>query len=209
MNRKSLVVTASTDDPVVATADARAYLRAPSADDALVADHVAAATEAIKQYLRVGLQTETLELTMDRFGDCDPDERILSLGAGVHEYPVSYMAGGYSHIDLPFAPVASVTSIKVYDRADAETTVAPTVYGVARERVYLKDGQVWPVSLRDYAGVKITYVAGYGAANVPAPIVEAVKACTQALYEGCDVSDAIGGKRALLAPYKRLDELPW
>lgn len=209
MNRKSLVVTVSADSPVVATADARAYLRAPSADDALIADHVAAATEAVKQYLRVGLQTETFELTMDRFSDREPDAGLLALGAGVHDGAMSFVLGGYSHIDLPFSPVASVTSIKTYDRADAETTVATTVYGVARERIYLKDGQVWPTNLRDYAGVKITYVAGYGAASVPAPIVEAIKACAQALYEGCGMSDVFGAKRALLAPYKRLDELPW
>jgi hypothetical protein len=208
-NRKSLVLTETQAESVVDAANMLLHLRAPAGDTAIIQDHIDAATEALKEYLRTGLKTETYELTMDRFVDGDPEARLLALGPGTHEGAVSHFLGGHSQIDLPFAPVQSVTSIKVYDRSDTETTVSAGIYGVARDKIYLNEGQTWPTNLRDHAAVKITYVVGFGASDVPSPIVQAIREYVDSLYNGCGGHDVIDKNRMLLAPYKRMDQLPW
>lgn len=82
-------------------------------------------------------------------------------------------------------------------------------------RVVLKSGETWPaVVLREAAGVRVRFTAGYGNASaVPAPIKQAILLLVGSLYENReDVLVAQGvtvmripfGVQALLMPYRIL-----
>jgi hypothetical protein len=72
----------------------------------------------------------------------------------------------------------------------------------------LNEGETWPSNLRAQDAVEVTYVAGYGSGNIPAPILEAIRLYVSSLYDGtCSGIDM--QMKALLAPYRRADELAW
>lgn len=210
-NRKSASVTASTDDPAISLAEMKEFLRVDdAADDAIIIAYIATATEAVKDYLRRALLTETFVLKADGFTDAYGDDRLLSLGPGVHTASRPYVLGGGDTLDLPFAPLQSVTSIVTYDRGNIGTTFNASRYGVDTEsgRIYLNEGETWPSDLRAQDAVQVTYVAGYGSGSIPAPILEAIRMYVEALYDGsCEGVSA--HMRQLLAPYRRADELAW
>ena len=209
-NRKSVVVTASDDDPAVSLADMKTALRGvPSADDALVTSYVTAATEAVKQYTRRALLTETFVFRCDGFTDAMGDERLMALGPGVHTASRPYILGGGETLDLPFPPVVSVTSVVTYDRGNNAATFDAAQYTLDEQtgRIFLDEGSVWPSDLRAQNAVEVTYVAGYGSGSIPAPIVEAIRLYVAQMYDGCDgMTDEV---QRLLAPYRLMDELAW
>lgn len=209
-NRKSVSVTASADSPAISTADMKEFLRVSgSADDAIIAAYVETATEAVKQHTRRALLTETFVMKADGFTDPGGDDRLLALGPGVHTASVPYVLGGGETLDVPFPPLQSVTSVITYDRSNTAATFSASAYQVdlTSGRIYLNEGQVWPSDLRAQDAVQITYIAGYGSGNIPAPILEAIRRYVSQLYDGCEgMTDEI---RRLLAPYRRMDELAW
>lgn len=210
-NRKSVTVTVSDDDPAISLAAIKPFLRVDGdVDDDIITAYIATATEAVKQYLRRALLTETFVFKADGFTDAYGDDRLLSLGPGVHTASRPYVLGGGETLDLPFAPVASVTSVVTYDRDNISSTFSASRYGVDTEsgRIYLHEGETWPSNLRAQDAVQVTYVAGYGSGNIPAPILEAIRLYVSSLYDGtCAGIDM--QMKALLAPYRRMDELAW
>lgn len=135
------------------------------------------------------------------------------LGDGWHEGHYSTLIGSMGEFDVPFAPLQSVTSIKVYSPANVESTVSAAAYSVDLRsgRIYLNDGYDWPTDLRTRSAVLVTYVAGYGteAASVPAAIRQAIMQHAAQMYEcrsACDMHDAC---RSLLDGYKLHDMLGW
>lgn len=210
-NRRSVAVTESVDAPIVSTADMLLHLRLPAGqDETIVADYVAAATDWVKQYLGVGLRTETLRLTLDGFTGFDPDERLRQLGPGTHDASYIDVLSGARSIDLPFAPVQSVTSITTYDRDNTAAVFTSTKYRLDGDsgRVYLNEGETWPTDLRDREAVEVVYVAGYGTTAIPPVIAHAVRLVAASFYEGCG-DPASATVRRVLAPYKRIDGLAW
>ena len=209
-NRKSVSVSASTDRPAISLADMKLFLRVDgSGDDDIITAYIATATDAVKDYLRRALLTETFVFKADGFTDAYGDDRLLSLGPGVHTASRPYVLGGGDTLDLPFPPLQSVTSIVTYDRGNIGTTFNASRYQVdlTSGRIYLNEGETWPSDLRAQDAVQVTYVAGYGSRNIPAPILEAIRMYVQSMYEGCaGMSDQA---KALLAPYRRADELAW
>jgi hypothetical protein len=195
----------------VSLADVSAWIIDPPDDDlGLIQQLIDTSVEMVKQHLGVALLEETLELRLDGFPGHE-DEALLALGPGVHTGSLSYLLNGTGEIELPFGPIQSVTSIKVYLRDNSEVTVDPAIYSLDGQgwRVYLNDGQIWPVDLRDRDAVRVEYVAGYGAGSIPFPILQAIKQHVLVMYEtrsGCELP---GGSVALLSPYKRLDALMW
>jgi len=92
--------------------------------------------------------------------------------------------------ELPYPPLASITSIKYYDDAgSAAATVSSANYYVDTNsepgRVALVSGADWPsTTLRDINGVEIIYTAGYGnAAAVPDQYKQAMLLLIGHLYE--------------------------
>lgn len=209
-NRKSVYVTASTDSPAISTADMKAFLRVDTtADDTVIAAYVATATEAVKQYCRRAILTETFVFKADGFAYAGADDRLLALGPGVHTASVPYVLGGGETLDLPFPPLQSVTSIVTYDRSNNASTYSASKYGVDLQsgRIYLNEGETWPSDLRAQDAVQVTYVAGYGSGSIPAPILQAIRSYVEQLYDGCDgMTDEI---KRLLAPYRLGDLLAW
>lgn len=211
-NRKRIEVTASTDEPVISLPEAKRHIRGVpgTEDDFIINDYIHSATEYVKEYLRVGLRTETFTLTLDGFGASDEFYRWRALDGGVHTGSIVDLRGGWGYVDLPFSPVQSVTSVTTFDRDDTSSVFSASSYGIDLQsgRLYLNEGEVWPTNLRDYDAVSIVYVAGYGASNVPEPIKGAIRELVRLAYDGCAMAMSDGTKAAL-SPYRRLDNLEW
>ena len=211
-NRKRVEVTANTDTDVVTVTDLKRHIRGVpgTADDQIIEDFLDSATEYLKEYLRIGLKTETFKLTMDTFGEESEFRKWQALGGGVHTGSIVDLRGGWGYVDLPFAPVQSVTSVTTFDRDDTSSVFPAANYGLDERsgRLYLNEGEVWPTNLRDYEAVSIVYVAGYGASSVPEPIKAAIRELVRLSYDGCAMQMSDGTK-AMLSPYKRLDALEW
>ena len=173
--------------------EAKAHLRVDlSDDDTLIDSLITAARVHVEQHLRRALVTQTWDLVLD----CFPAGR---------------------EIRLPLPPLASVTSISYTDDGGGAGSVDAGEYVVDTDRepgrLVLKSGGTWPaVTLREVAGVRVRYVAGYGnAAAVPGPIKQAILLLVGTLYEnredtlvaqGVTVMRLPFGVEALLMPYK-------
>jgi hypothetical protein len=209
-NRKSVYVTVSADDPAISLSDMKDYLRVDGdGDDAIITSHISAATEAVKQYTRRAILTETFAFKADGFTDAG-DDALIRLGPGVHTGSRPYLLGGGETLDLPFPPLQSVTSIVTYDRGNNAATYSADKYQVDLQsgRIYLNEGQTWPSDLRAQDAVLVTYVAGYGSGSVPEPILQAIRLYVQGMYDG--TCEGLSGEAMrLLAPYRRPDELAW
>ena len=95
------------------------------------------------------------------------------------------------YLILPFGPISSVTSITYLDVDNARQTLPTTVYDVDvnSNRVTLKYNQDWPtVTTGFFNSVKITYVAGYGAAStsIPSPILHSIKLHVSNMFSNRD-----------------------
>lgn len=132
-------------------------LRLDSATDAAYVTHIiAAARKYFEQQTGLALINQTLKVSFDR------------VPANRH--------GNLRHIDLPRAPLVSITSVNYIDEAGAAQTLSASAYAAgnvgfdgAFGRVSLKPESSWP-DLGDYPGAfSITFVAGYGAAATSVP----------------------------------------
>lgn len=117
-------------------------------------------------------------------------------------------------MELPMAPLQSVTSITYLD-ADGDSQVLATgVYTVDADsepgRVYLAYGQSWPSVLGIQKAVKVRYVAGYGDADsdVPESLRHAVAMMTAELFNNREDSAPVTlsrvpwGVKQLIGSYK-------
>ena len=73
-------------------------------------------------------------------------------------------------LELPMPPLSTVSSVKYYSTAGATSTVSSSVYGAdtvaTPGRLVLQSTKTWPsANLRPYNGVRVEYVAGYGAST--------------------------------------------
>lgn len=187
------LVTGPAVEPV-SVSEAKSHLRVDiSDDDTLIGTLITVARTHVEQHLRRALVTQVWDLVLD----CFP-------GAVLR---------------LPLPPLASVTSITYTDVDGNGGTVSAGDYLVDVDeepgRVVLKSAATWPaVVLREAAGVRVRFSAGYGAAaDVPEPIKQAILLLVGSLYENReDVLVAQGvtvmripfGVQALLMPYRIL-----
>lgn len=204
MPKSSYVITPASTYPVSAS-ELKAFLRVTgSDDDTMIANMIAAATDAVEQFIGRKLIATTMGLWLDGFGQFD-DEAFLALGEGIHDGSEQQFMRGCSEIYLPINPVASVTSIKTYDKANTESTLSSSAYSLdTNGRIYLNSGYSWPTDLRDKNAVLVTYVAAYS--SVPASIKQAVTALAAQMYEcrgACDMPDTC---KAMLAQYRVIDQ---
>jgi len=212
-NRKSINITSGPQQRAVTLDEVKQMLRIDGTqDDEMLIGYIYAATEYLEQYCGRKFITQTVEFHLDGFSVFN-DEKFMALGEGVHDGYLGDYLSGCEFIDLPFKPVQSITSIKTYDDANTESTFSAAAYRVDSNtgRVYLNSGYTWPIDLRDFDAVKITFVCGYGDSpdNLPAPIRQAIKMQVAKLYEcagACDISDAC---KSMLASYRTMDALAW
>lgn len=141
-------------------------------DDTELAATITAARQLCEDWQGRAYIERTYELTLD-------------------DWPCDYIA-------LPMPPLISVTSIAYTDSAGTVTTWSSTEYQVDTSgfvgRIMPAYGYSWPsTTLRNMAGIKITYKAGYGdeAADVPMKIRRAVLILVSELWENREDSDTL------------------
>lgn len=107
----------------------------------------------------------------------------------------------------------AVTSLTVYDRLDAPSVVATTVYQVdtiaAPSRLVLREGQTWPADLRQVNAIAVEYTAGWAtAADVPDLVKAGIALFAAHRYDhrepvtGGTVTTVPYGIEAVLRPYR-------
>ena len=181
-----------------------------NADDSLIPAYIAAARTMAEAYLSRALITRTLLWVVTPQGSLRPDRSRLR---GV--------------LELPRAPVQSITSVAVMDvlgnttaiQAAALPVVPPAVLlgyraDLLQEPARLAIGADTPlaggglVRNTEIENVQITFVAGYGAVAtaVPQPIIHAILLIIGFLYEHRGDSDGDLPKAAewLLDPYRMM-----
>jgi uncharacterized phiE125 gp8 family phage protein len=110
-------------------------------------------------------------------------------------------------IEIPLPPLRSVVSVTLHAPDDSATVLGSGDYTVdlAGSRLLLHTA---PLNLRALNAVAIAFTAGYGdAADVPAPITQAILQIVASLYEhrGGDAVPTPDSALALLAPYRILN----
>ena len=162
------VTTAPTQEPLTLQ-EVKDYLRLDDAlDERVLQELVEAARMFCEDYTGRALMTQTLTMTIDGYNElADP------LFEGTRTVP--YLNYYKSYIDIPKAPVQSITSVKTFDDADNATTFATTKYYVDTQRepsrIVLRTGETFPSALRVANAIEVIYVAGYASrAALPAPL---------------------------------------
>ena len=156
-----IVVTEPTVEPIT-LAELKEHLRIDGVEqDAYLTALITSARQRVERYLNRALITQTLRLTLDKAGE---------------------------RIELPRAPLLTISNIKVYGDTNVESTVSADIYFANLDTepglVQLKTSSVWPYH-RESASFKVNYTAGYGAtaASVPAVIRHGVKMLAGKMYE--------------------------
>lgn len=184
--------TAPASEPVTA-AEVKNYAKIDSGvttDDTLIDALITAARLRCEQYTRRALINQTWDLGLDYVPTCD-------------------------FIELPKAPLSSVTSVTSYVDGDTATVFSASNYNVNTwsqpGKIILRHDAVWPDGeLRTSNPMVIRFVAGYGASasNVPAALRAAILQMVLAWYEnrGDEAqSDAMAipaAAKALMNPYR-------
>lgn len=91
----------------------------------------------------------------------------------------AFPADGVSRLQIPRAPLASVTHVKYIDAGGTQQTLDSSLYKVVTARepgeIHPAYGTVWPIAREEPDAVEIRFVAGYGdAADVPELLKEAM-----------------------------------
>lgn len=196
------IVTAPAAEPITLV-EAKAHLRVDDAtSDTLIASYIKAARQIAEGFMRRSLVRRTLRLSLD----------------GFPSYGCPLL--------LPFAPVASISSVKYYDSDGALQTWSSAEYLLEADsepaRLQHHPDDAWPTDLHiGRLGVaQVEYVAGYApssdsptdyAANVPDDIKSAIKLILGDLYEdredtnvGNIVTSLPRGAEALMWPHRIL-----
>ena len=164
----TLVTAAPATEPV-SRAEAKLHCRVDGTDsDGEIDAMIATARTLIEEYTGTKLVSQTVAMRCSSFCDL---------------------------VDLPVAPVISISSIAYLDSDGASQTLSADVYeGVLiglEPHIRLKINQSWPSVRPASNAITVTAVVGY--APVPAPIVHAIKLTLSALYdnrEGASIPQA-------------------
>ncbi len=136
--------TAPASEPVT-TAEAKTHARVLGSDeDTLIGTYITAARKLIEDWSGRAFINQTWDLTLDIFP-------------------------GVDYIEMPKAPLSSVSSITYTDTAGDSQTLASSEYNVDTNRepgiIRLADGSSWPATDEIPNAVTIQFVAGYGATS--------------------------------------------
>jgi hypothetical protein len=182
---------APTVEPVD-VADAKLHCRIDVGDgDTLILSYLKAARRMVERFTNRQLITATWKLTMDNFpGRYLETDGSRAWAGGTFDPTGSSHWAPLAEIRLPWAPLASVTTIKYIDTAGTQQTLSSTKYQVdittEPGRIRPVFGEIWPiVKPLTLAAVEVTYRAGYGdtAAAVPDEFKAAIRLLTGHYYE--------------------------
>lgn len=177
------VVTGPTSEPItLAEAKRQLFLgESDTSQDAELISRIQAAREQWEHDTDSAILTQTLSVTAEHFAGRE--------------------------IVLPSRPVASITSVKYYDSANAQQTLSSSLYSLdAKERtIRLNWDASWPTTYTRWDAVLVTYVAGYASvATVPAIAKQAMLlAITYAQYGNRGDNDRPNDQRAYEALVRR------
>ncbi|MFZ1792018.1 MAG: head-tail connector protein [Anaerolineae bacterium] len=171
----------------------KTHLRIDHADeDEYLAALIDVATQFVEERAWRALLTQTREIAMD-------------------EWP------GGREIELPFAPIQSVASVKYITSQGMEVIVAPENFALNAVcepgRLVLQRGASWPNGeLAATGGVRVQYVCGWDeASKIPPSLVHAVRIMCGHLYEnrevaitGTIITQVPEGINALIEPFRLL-----
>lgn len=178
--------TAPTSEPLTVS-DVKAHANIDTTDDdALLTTYIIAAREHVEDKINRTLITQTWDYYLDRF---------------------------HNVMEMPKAPLQSVSAITYVDTDGATQTLSTSIYTVDSDsdpgRVVLAYNQSWPSVRADINVVKITFISGYGnAAAVAQAIKHAMLLLVSHWYESRESASQINltnipsGVDSLLSPYR-------
>jgi uncharacterized phiE125 gp8 family phage protein len=188
------LVTAPVVEPITIL-QAKQHLRVTGTDeDALILTLITAARGHAEAYTGRRFVTQT----WDYFLDCFPLTEWYTWGA----------------IEIPNAPLQSVTSVKYVDEAGVEQTIGTSDYVVDAKsdpgRIAPAYGKTWPWPRAQLNAVTIRFVCGYGLAPaVPYEISAAILLIIGELFKnreetvaGAILQEVPRGVESLLSPYR-------
>lgn len=203
-NSKAYRLTVAPTTEPVSLSDAKAFLKVDTSDeDALITALIGTARRMCEEFTKRAFITQTWELVMDVFSNYETAAEAEPSSIGRYFPPG--ITEGERAIRLSRQPIQSITKIESADSTNTFSDVSASVYTLDTDtgRILLNSGQVWPTNLRQYSGVRITYVAGYGnAAAVPSDIATAILLTVSSLYESRACGDMPEGAKAILLPYQ-------
>jgi len=187
-----LVLKTAPASTAISLAQAKAFLRIDSDyddDDSYITSLINVATSVVEEYTRRRLITQTYNLFYDEFPP---------------------------YIDLQIGDVASVTHIKYYDTDNTQQTLATSEYDVDTVirpgRIYQAETGDFPNTYERPNAVEVEFIVGATAADIPAPIVQAIYITLGRYYEnrqdvvlGTQVQELPLMVEYLLTPYRLLE----
>ncbi len=201
----SAIAVVTPPDPLIEIDQVRRHIRIDTDDeDDLLAIYLAAATAMAEQFLGRALVTQTLRWVMAH--SVPPNQfPLYPFTAFILPLWMPYSMLFRHPVELPRAPVQSVSSVSTGQWGQADAVLDPSTYDldITTEpgRIRLLNGAASFPS--DHLIVE--FVAGYGVPSaVPKPIMMAILLLTAFLYEnrGDAGGDMPPAASALLWPYK-------
>lgn len=184
------LITPPASEPIT-LAEAKLHLRVDgSAEDTLIASLITAARQHVEAATGRSLMPTTWRSSFAAFAD---------------------------PLEIPVAPLRSISSVEAYGATGSLATVSPSIYLVTtpsgpqaqRGALHLNAGSYWPDLATRPDAVRVQYVAGYAdAASVPGPLKSAILLVLTDLFEnraGAMETTRIGTNPAvdaLLNPYR-------
>lgn len=177
----SLVLTGGPAVEPVTLAEAKAHLRVDgSAEDTLISSLIITSRLHVEAALGLAMITQSWSYFLDAW----PPGDVLA---------------------LPLRPVQSIAAVKLYAPDESVEVVPSDIYlldGAGTPARLVRHGSLpWPKPARTANGIEVAFVAGYGAAaaNVPAPIRQAILLLIAHWYEHREPV-AIGAASAPVPP---------
>lgn len=196
-HRGSVLHTAPASEPVTAS-ELRTHLRVDATElpDGEANGLISEARQMIEDEYGLAFISQSWRLTLDHWPAASE-----AWWDGVLQIHRNEIYGGTASLELPRWPLASITSVTVYDEdSNATAVTVGTTFNVdiysTPGRMTLQRGATWPVALRANNAIEIIYVAGYAnAAAVPATFKRALKQLAAFLYtnrgDSCSPSEAM------------------
>lgn len=171
-------------------------------EGSLLTDLIVSAREYVEQYTKRGLITQSWTMYMNSWISGVDD---LGWWDGVKEGPITG-SGDNNFVELPMAPLQSITSVKTFASDNSSTTFASTNYfedtNSTPGRLILNTGSTWPSFTRNQNGIEIVYVVGYGdeATDVPSALRTAIKMLAVHWYENREMVKTQSDQNQAMAP---------
>lgn len=185
------VTTPPASEPVTLE-EAKTQLRLDTtADDDFITSLISAAREYCEIQTRRAFITQTWTLMMNVWGE----RADIGWWDGVRQG--SILGDLPTYVELPGSPLVSVTSVRTFDGEGTPAVFASSGYYVdtfsTPGRLVLNQGVSWPIPGRNYHGIEIVYVLGYGdAEDVPFALRQAVLQLTAHWYENREAIREVG-----------------